>query len=245
MYVGIRDITDTVKNEGRSLEMSDLQRHTAMLSFPPVGKRFVLLIESDPAERSRLSAILFRQYHVLHAVDEASALTILQTEYRSISLIFYSVSEQLFKGGNLLRTLQQDHLLHTIPVFVLSDNADPQAEYNCLMYGASDYIRKTVNSKLLLARAENLIRLHESDATLQAVEFDSLTGLYTREAFYHHAVNLLCQYPDRNFALIVTDINGFKEINRRRGVAAANQLLTDVANYFSRLNSKGALLGRL
>lgn len=125
MYVGIRDITDTVKNEGRSLEMSDLHRHTAMLGFPPVGKRFVLLIESGPAEQSRLSAILFRQYHVLHAVDEDAALSILQTEYRSISLIFYSCSGQLSKGSSLLRTLQQDHLLHTIPVFVLSDNADP------------------------------------------------------------------------------------------------------------------------
>lgn len=113
------------------------------------------------------------------------------------------------------------------------------------MYGASDYIRKTANSKLLLARAENLIRLHESDATLQAVEFDALTGLYTREAFYHHAVNLLCQYPDRNFALIVTDITGFKEFNRRRGVASANKLLTDVANFGKRLHSKSALLGRL
>ncbi len=57
----------------------------------------------------------------------------------------------------------------------------------CLELGASDFVPKPYNQRVVKARINSVIKLKESAAALSAIEYDDLTGLYTKSAFYYHA----------------------------------------------------------
>ena len=80
--------------------------------------------------------------------------------------------------------MQEDTFLSLIPIIVMTANDTPKTEVICLNLGATDYIRKPYNAELIRKRLENVIKLRESSVSLREIEKDSLTGLYTEQAFY-------------------------------------------------------------
>ncbi|WP_287083182.1 hypothetical protein [Blautia sp. LMAG:36] len=53
--------------------------------------------------------------------------------------------------------------------------------------GAVDFVRKPYNVRILKSKINNVIKLREPVMVLSALEYDDLTGLYIRQAFFHHA----------------------------------------------------------
>ena len=76
-----------------------------------------------------------------------------------------------------------------------------------------DFISKPYKPKVVKARLNSVIKLRESAAALSAIEYDELTGLYTRQAFYHHAKTLINFRSDKKFHVLVADIHNFKLVN--------------------------------
>ena len=62
-----------------------------------------------------------------------------------------------------------------------------------------------------------MIKLRESVMVLSALEYDDLTGLYIRQAFFHHAKTLMRFKTNQDFHVVVADIKNFKGINGTYG----------------------------
>lgn len=65
--------------------------------------------------------------------------------------------------------------------------------------------------------------------TVNELELDSATGLYTKNAFYYHANMLLQGDKEVNYDIILMKLNNLSVINHQRGRMTGNQVLRDIA----------------
>ncbi|WP_306212531.1 putative bifunctional diguanylate cyclase/phosphodiesterase [Actinoplanes sp. RD1] len=98
--------------------------------------------------------------------------------------------------------------------------------------------RRAVALQASLTRQEEL----QSELRHQA-QHDSLTGLPNRDLLYERITAALA--AERTGALIVADLDGFKEINDRFGHAVGDELLLAVAGRLLDLVPDGSMLARL
>jgi len=79
---------------------------------------------------------------------------------------------------------------------------------------------------------------------IRHTEVDELTGLYTRQAFIHHAEKTLFEDPDTEYDLVMSDIVDFKQINETYGVKVGDRVLMSIAENLKNLAKRGFLVGR-
>lgn len=88
--------------------------------------------------------------------------------------------------------------------------------------------------------------LEERDEFSELASIDPLTGVYNRRAFWH-----FCQSPlessanDRILAILVADLDGFKQINDEYGHAAGDYVLQMIAQRLRQSLGEQDIVGRL
>lgn len=189
------------------------------------GYRSILVVEDNELNREMLCAMLEDRYNVLQAENGKEGLEVLQENYRDISIIVLDVQMPVMNGYEFLHAVKDDDLLREIPVIVATGSSDIEEEERCLELGATDFVIKPYKKNIVLKRISNIIRLRESASTLKEVEFDDLTGVFTRQAFFHHAQKVLQDNPDIDFTLAISDIQDFTLVKERYGMKVANDLL--------------------
>ncbi len=189
------------------------------------GYRSILVVEDNELNREMLCAMLEDRYNVLQAENGKEGLEVLQENYRDISIIVLDVQMPVMNGYEFLHAVKDDDLLREIPVVVATGSSDIEEEERCLELGATDFVIKPYKKNIVLKRISNIIRLRESASTLKEVEFDDLTGVFTRQAFFHHAQKVLQDNPDIDFTLAISDIQDFTLVKERYGMKVANDLL--------------------
>ena len=73
---------------------------------------------------------------------------------------------------------------------------------------------------------------------------DNLTSLYNRSTFWASARKMIDSQPQASYTLLISDIQNFKGINERYGVAAGDKLLRYVGEHLQAMNSKESLFAR-
>ena len=146
-------------------------------------------------------------------------------------------------GFEFLSRQKSDSLLASVPVIVTTGNNSQEDELKCLGLGAVDFITKPYNARIVKSRIDSVIKLRESSMTLAAIEKDELTGLYTRQAFYHHARTFTHFMTEEKFNVVILDVADFKLINGTYGTKKGNEVLVYLSNAF-RYYVKNGLLTR-
>lgn len=206
-------------------------------------KRKILIVEDNELNRELLNAILEDEYTVLTAENGEVGLQMLSEYYRDLSVVLLDVNMPVCDGFEFLRRRQGNPLFTNIPVIVTTGSNNVDDEVKCLDLGASDFVTKPYNARVVLRRVRSIIKLSESVATLSAVEFDALTGLFTMQAFNHHAKRMLTNCGDKTVDLIVADLKEFKLINGSFGVKKGDEVLVFLARVFDKL-FENALIAR-
>ena len=208
-----------------------------------VVKRKVLIVEDNEINREILKETLEDDYDVLEAVNGEEGLNILSQYYKDISLILLDVVMPVCDGFEFLSRQKSDSLLASVPVIVTTGNNSQEDELKCLGLGAVDFITKPYNARIVKSRIDSVIKLRESSMTLAAIEKDELTGLYTRQAFYHHARTFTHYMTEEKFNVVILDVADFKLINGTYGTKKGNEVLVYLSNAF-RYYVKNGLLTR-
>ena len=133
-------------------------------------------------------------------------------------------------GYDFMRVIRDYPRFNAIPIVVVTGENTEESEKTCLELGAMDFMAKPCNIPVLERRISNLIGLREAREALADVEYDSLTGCYTREAFFHYAELLLHGNGQIPYTVFVTDIEDFKTINDRFGMPGGDRVLRRVAD---------------
>lgn len=82
-------------------------------------------------------------------------------------------------------------------------------------------------------------RLKANEQIVMSMEYDELTGLYTKHAFYRHAAEMVEQNPGYDFDLIIGDVENFKLINSIHGEKTGDEVLRYLGEVFRRNTSNG------
>lgn len=113
----------------------------------------LLIVEDDHGSARILERILYNHYQVSIVENGQQALEFLTKT--PVDLILSDINMPVMDGFELIRRLQTDESLKHIPVIVVSARSENQDIVRALKAGASDYITKPVDDRIVLARVHN------------------------------------------------------------------------------------------
>jgi diguanylate cyclase (GGDEF)-like protein len=144
--------------------------------------------------------------------------------------------------------LKADPATASIPIVFLSASGDLADKLQAFEAGGSDYIEKPFQEREVLARVELQLRLRRALRELadardvleeKVVErtrelaklayFDTLTGLPNRKKFSEDMDRMLADPKVSGFALLLLDLDRFKNINDALGHGVGDELLKQLA----------------
>lgn len=207
-------------------------------------KRTVLVIEDNEINRGILCALLEDQYNILEAENGKVGLNLFQTHLRKISAILLDLQMPVMNGYEFLESVQDDPLMSTVPIIVITANNTIEEEERCLALGASDFITKPYNKGVVLHRISSIIKLRESVSTISAIEYDVTTGIYTRQAFIHHATQILTDHPDQQYDLLIAELVKSEDALGRYDQAAVKKMIKPAAQKVREMLREDSIGGR-
>ena len=194
-------------------------------------RRKILIVEDNKLERKILGDFLKEDYEIEEACDGEEAYNILASQYKEISIVILDLFMPNCDGLEFLKRINDNPLLMNVPIIVLTGSLDSIKEKECLLLGAIEFLNKPVEKDILQARLRNIIKMREKTFSLNAIEFDDLTGVYTKQAFFYHAKELLDKNEDVAYDVIISDIENFSLVNAVYGMKKGDELLKSFADY--------------
>ena len=189
----------------------------------------ILVIEDNQINREMLKEILSEEYCVLEAENGLEALEILQRHRDDIALILLDMVMPVMDGFAFLDRIKADSELALVPVIVMTQNDSKEDEIAALAHGATDFVPKPYRPQVILHRVASIIKLRETAAMVNLLQYDRLTGLYTKEFFYRKVRERLDENPDEEYTLVCSNIENFKLYNDVFGTEAGDRLLQGIA----------------
>ncbi len=120
-----------------------------------LARRKVLLVEDDENTRVVLALLLQKEFfEVIEAANGREALNLLFKE--TPDLILSDVMMPDIDGIQLVQRLKSDPRTREIPVIMLTANDSEENELKLLSSGADDFVSKTTNPSILIARVNRL-----------------------------------------------------------------------------------------
>lgn len=129
-------------------------------------------------------------------------------------------------GYDLARYLRQSERFTTVPILFVTGEREADAVNRGVRSGGDDYLLKPVDPSRLLSSIAS--RLERAGAVRALTERDPLTGLLTRSTFETRA------RQSARGALVVLDIDHFKEVNDTHGHATGDRVLVSLGTLLRR-----------
>lgn len=148
-------------------------------------------------------------------------------------------------GYELARTIRTSSANAALPIVFLGSRMDEASRVRALVCGADDYLLKPASSDLLLSAIAG--RITRARGLRNSLERDGLTGLLTRSAFMDRlgAVSArLDRERNSHAALVVIDLDHFKQINDRYGHPTGDAVLRSLADVFQKELRRSDFAGR-
>lgn len=221
-----RETAETPPGDGALFESEIPSRVSAGLRRRRPAR--VLLIEDDSSHAAIVAAVLERRgFEVEIAINGADGIA--RAAAASPDLILLDVFMPRLDGFSTAEALQSDPRLRDIPMVFVSACDDAATRVRGLEMGAVDFLCKPFFAPELVARVERSLRQAEVRSRLRAqAHIDDLTGLgnlrYLRERLAHEESR--ARRYGTPLAVVMIDLDKFKEINDRYGHAAGDAALT-------------------
>lgn len=153
-----------------------------------LGKGKILIVDDSEMNRSILSDILSDEYEIMEACDGLQAMDLLNKYADSISLVLLDIVMPRMDGFSVLSKMNENHLIETIPVIIISsENASLYVE-RAYELGALDYIQRPFDTLVVRQRSLNTINLSGRQKLLSATSEEQLSK---NEADMSTIINLL------------------------------------------------------
>ncbi len=216
----------------------------------------LLLVDDDTVDRMNTKRNLQQPGQTIEVVEVSSAEAGLALALeRQFDLILLDYHLPTMTGLEFLISLRGSAASST-PVVMLSHSSDDELAIKCIEKGAQDFIIKgevtasRLMRAILHARERYKIEkeLRESREQLRYLaEVDSLTGLANRYMFERNLKSALplAKRQNAELALLMFDLDHFKNVNDTLGHAVGDKLLTEVARRLESVVRDGDLLCRL
>ena len=232
------------------------------------GDKYVILaVIEDISERKSVEEELRQQAERLNILSEAEGGKILDYNVKTDVMVVKSSKDYDLSGEMIQQKymeefddslIYEDDIAYFKSIFrgLMTSPKHETIEYRTKRFD-DDYTWYQVNLTSLLGSEGYVTRivgrmlniherkLKELDLLLRA-EKDALTGLYNKGATKQLIENVIQESPkDALNALMIIDLDNFKEVNDLMGHAQGDQVLVDTANALNEIFKGGDIVGRI
>jgi diguanylate cyclase (GGDEF)-like protein len=232
-----------LQTELHHLHNQDPQDILQTEAAPPTPIAKILIVDDDDQILMALQKLLMPWgLEVLSLKDPERCLEMLAASIPDLLILDIKMPHQ--NGIELCQQVRETPQWSDLPILVLTANANAKTMEQVYEAGADDYVRKPVAGPELITRILN--RLERSRLTKSLVEMDALTRVANRRQSTQELLRLMVE-SDRTqqpFSLAIVALDNLKDINRRYGHAAGDQVLSRLGGLLRQTFQKNHTIGR-
>ena len=137
-------------------------------------KTQILLVDDSKMNRMLLREILGDGYHILEAENGQECLETLQAEAGNIALVLLDINMPGMDGFEVLKAMNANHTIEDIPVIMISSEDSDAAIRRSYELGASDYVNRPFDARIVYRRVSNTIKLYAKQRRLVQMVSDQI-----------------------------------------------------------------------
>lgn len=184
----IQSITDPVENIVRRADWLMYQakgrKNAVMVEVPGhslaalekllQNKSQILLVDDSAMNRMILKEILGDDYSILEAENGQECLEKMQAEAGNIALVLLDINMPVMDGFEVLKAMNANHTIEDIPVIMISSDDSDDAIRRSYELGASDYVNRPFDARIVYRRVTNTIKLYAKQRRLVQMVSDQI-----------------------------------------------------------------------
>ena len=175
----------------------------------------VLIVDDSPMNRDILSEILCDDFEILEAPNGPKCLELLNAWGSDISIVLLDIVMPDMDGFDVLSRMSAQGWLEDIPVVMISSEDSSQTVRRAYELGASDYISRPFDARIVHRRVSNVARLYARQRRLSALVSQQF---YDREKNDQMMIGILGQ---------VTEIHNSESIHHISRVQRITSILLE------------------
>jgi len=209
----------------------------------------VLLIDDDEDSVIIIGDVLEQarrhDYEISWCSDPRNAAQVLRESNYDVCLLDFH-----FGAHDGLEFLKEIRALGiTVPIIMFTGQKNLEVEWEAARFGADDYLDKDDLTPALLERMIYFaIERRQTQAELvKMAKTDALTGASNRIGLYEYIdqARVRAQRHNREFAVLVLDLDRFKQMNDQNGHAFGDTVLVNVVATLKRYVRESDLIARI
>ena len=184
----IQSITDPVENIVRRADwlmyQAKFRKNAVMVEVPGhslaalekllQNKSQILLVDDSAMNRMILKEILGDDYSILEAENGQECLEKMQAEAGNIALVLLDINMPVMDGFEVLKAMNANHTIEDIPVIMISSDDSDAAIRRSYELGASDYVNRPFDARIVYRRVTNTIKLYAKQRRLVQMVSDQI-----------------------------------------------------------------------
>ncbi|MGN8895064.1 diguanylate cyclase [Collinsella sp. HCP28S3_E9] len=132
-------------------------------------KPLVLIVDDSEMNRAILNEMLKDEYCILEADNGRAALDMVDRYGDELSLVLLDIVMSDMSGCEVLAELSRQAALDSLPVIMISSEDTDDAVLRAYDLGASDYISRPFDDRIVRRRVNNIIRLYAKQRRLTSL----------------------------------------------------------------------------
>ena len=137
-------------------------------------KSKILLVDDSKMNRMMLTEILGDSYHILEAENGRECLETLQAKAGNIALVLLDINMPVMDGFEVLKAMNANHTIEDTPVIMISSEDSDAAIRRSYELGASDYVNRPFDARIVYRRVTNTIKLYAKQRRLVQMVSDQI-----------------------------------------------------------------------
>ena len=184
----IQTITDPMENivrrADRLMYQAKCRKNAVMVEVPGQSlaalekllqnKSQILLVDDSNMNRMMLKEILGGDYSILEAENGQECLEKMQAEAGNIALVLLDINMPVMDGFEVLKAMNANHTIEDIPVIMISSDDSNAVIRKSYELGASDYVNRPFDARIVYRRATNTIKLYAKQRRLVKMVSDQI-----------------------------------------------------------------------
>ena len=150
----------------------------------------ILIVDDSEINRMILTEILEEDFKIIEAENGEQALQLLQQYGTGISLVLLDIVMLVMDGFDVLNAMNQNQWIEDIPVIMISSEDSGAAVRRAYELGASDYINRPYDAKVVYQRVYNTIKLYAKQKRLITLVRNQI---YEKERYSQVMISILSQ----------------------------------------------------
>jgi two-component system cell cycle response regulator len=195
------------------------------------GARALVIDDWDLGAQTIQDALGRDEIVTSRASSEAEAMALSTSQAFDLIVLSLAISGE--DPLKLTSSLRAADATREVPMLLIAEPEEHERLLRGFDLGANDWLVLPLDANELRARARNQIRRKfyqdrlraDLGRALELALTDSLTGLYNQRYLIRHLRGLLAASPEREVAVLMLDVDHFKQVNDEYGHAVGDRAL--------------------